>query len=109
VHAFVRRLHDKELPDGSISVSYSFAHVLYQHAIEETLTPSRRANLSRALPRHCWSATRATPSPWHLAWLCCLKRRATSSRPRITSLPPPPTPQDYTRTGSGTLVPAGRG
>jgi len=34
VHAFVRRLHEKELPDGSISVSYSFAHILYQHAIE---------------------------------------------------------------------------
>ena len=48
VHAFVRRLHDKELPDGSISVSYSFAHVLYQHAIEETLTPSRKANLSKS-------------------------------------------------------------
>ena len=48
VHAFVRRLHDKELPDGSISVSYSFAHVLYQHAIEDTLTPSRKANLSKS-------------------------------------------------------------
>jgi len=48
VHAFVRRLHDKELPDGSISVSYSFAHVLYQHAIEETLTPSRKASLSKS-------------------------------------------------------------
>jgi len=47
MHAFVRRLHDKDLPDGSISVSYSFAHVLYQHAIEATLTPSRKANLSR--------------------------------------------------------------
>jgi tetratricopeptide (TPR) repeat protein len=48
VHAFVRRLHDKELPDRSISVSYSFAHTLYQHAIEETLTPSRKASLSQS-------------------------------------------------------------
>src|SRR5207237_1535622 len=48
VHGFVRRLHDKELPDSSISVSYSFAHVLYQHAIDENLAPSRKAALSLA-------------------------------------------------------------
>jgi predicted ATPase len=48
VHAFVRRLHEKEFPDSSLSVAYAFAHVLYQHAIDETLTPSRRAALSKA-------------------------------------------------------------
>jgi DNA-binding winged helix-turn-helix (wHTH) protein/tetratricopeptide (TPR) repeat protein len=47
MHAFVRRLHEKEFPDASISVSYSFAHVLYQHAIEEVLTPSRKAALNQ--------------------------------------------------------------
>jgi DNA-binding winged helix-turn-helix (wHTH) protein/tetratricopeptide (TPR) repeat protein len=48
VHAFIRRLHDREFPDGSISVSYSFAHIFYQHSIEEMLTPSRKAALSKA-------------------------------------------------------------
>jgi DNA-binding winged helix-turn-helix (wHTH) protein/tetratricopeptide (TPR) repeat protein len=48
VHGLVRRLHERELPDSSISVVYGFAHALYRHSIEETLTPSRKAQLSRS-------------------------------------------------------------
>lgn len=60
VHAFVRRLCEKQLPDGSLSVEYGFAHALYQEAIEEVLTVSRRAALSQAsaealLKRHSTS------------------------------------------------------
>lgn len=63
VHAFVRRLHEKEFPDSSISVTYTFAHVLYQHAIEETLTPSRRAALSKAAADALLSRHRAHAAP----------------------------------------------
>jgi len=48
VHAFVRKLHQREFPDFSVSVTYSWAHVLYLHAIEETITPNRMISLSRA-------------------------------------------------------------
>jgi DNA-binding winged helix-turn-helix (wHTH) protein/tetratricopeptide (TPR) repeat protein len=47
VHGFVRVAQERQLPDSSFSLSYTFAHVLYQHAIVEALTPSRRAELSR--------------------------------------------------------------
>ena len=62
VHGFVRRLHEKELPDSSISVSYSFAHVLYQHAIDENLAPSRKAALSLAAGEAVLLRHRASPS-----------------------------------------------
>jgi hypothetical protein len=35
-----------ELPDATLSCAYAFAHVLYQHALEDTLTPSRKAAVS---------------------------------------------------------------
>ena len=47
VHFFVRFIREREFQDGSLSLSYAFAHALYHHAIHETLTPSRRAGLSR--------------------------------------------------------------
>ena len=47
VHGFVRVSQEKQFPDSSFSVTYTFAHVLYQHAIVDALTPSRRAELSR--------------------------------------------------------------
>jgi DNA-binding winged helix-turn-helix (wHTH) protein/tetratricopeptide (TPR) repeat protein len=47
IHGFVRAIQERQLPDASVSVTYTFAHVLYQHAIMEALTPSRRAELSR--------------------------------------------------------------
>jgi len=59
-HFFVRFLHEKELPDFSLSLSYAFAHVLYQHTIYDMLTPSRRSAMARAtaeaeLVRHATS------------------------------------------------------
>ena len=47
VHLFIRLLSERELPDQSLSLSYSFAHVLYQHALHETITPRQRMALSR--------------------------------------------------------------
>jgi DNA-binding winged helix-turn-helix (wHTH) protein/tetratricopeptide (TPR) repeat protein len=47
VHFFVRFIRERELQDGSLSLSYAFAHALYHHGIDETLTPSRRVALSR--------------------------------------------------------------
>jgi tetratricopeptide (TPR) repeat protein len=62
-HSLVRYLGERELPDGSLAVSYAFAHSLYQHAIDDTLTPSQRAALSlgsaEALLRHYGTS----PSP----------------------------------------------
>ncbi|MGH9627523.1 MAG: AAA family ATPase [Bryobacteraceae bacterium] len=48
MHFLVRRLHERELPDSSLTQTYTFAHVLYQHAIYEMLTPSRKAAMSAA-------------------------------------------------------------
>jgi tetratricopeptide (TPR) repeat protein len=49
VHAFVRRLGEEELPDGSLTLRYGFVHALYQNALYESLTPARRAKLSAAV------------------------------------------------------------
>ena len=51
VHAFVRRLGEQEMPDGSLTLRYGFVHALYQNALYETLTPARRAKLSAAVAR----------------------------------------------------------
>ncbi len=47
-HSFVRYIDEKDLPDGSLAVTYAFAHSLYQHAIDATLTPSQKTALSKA-------------------------------------------------------------
>src|SRR5262249_7958165 len=47
-HFLVRYLNERELPDSSLSLTYAFGHVMYQHAIYESLTRSRRSALSRA-------------------------------------------------------------
>ena len=49
VHAFVKRVKEEELPDGTLTVRYRFVHVLYQNALYSSLTPTRRAALSLAL------------------------------------------------------------
>ena len=33
VHAFVKRVKEEELPDGTLTVRYRFVHVLYQNAL----------------------------------------------------------------------------
>jgi adenylate cyclase len=47
--AFVRGLGERELPDGTITLSCRFVHVLYQNALYRSLTPARRASLSSAV------------------------------------------------------------
>ena len=46
VHAFVQRVDDRELPDGTLTVRYRFVHVLYQNVLYASLVPSRRASVS---------------------------------------------------------------
>src|SRR5580765_775680 len=42
IHALVRFDREDELDDGSRSLVYRFAHVLYQDALTESIAPSRR-------------------------------------------------------------------
>jgi tetratricopeptide (TPR) repeat protein len=49
VHTFVRRVGEEEMPDGSLTLRYRFVHALYQNALYDTLTPTRRAKLSSAV------------------------------------------------------------
>lgn len=51
VNAFVQRIDERELPDGTLSVRYRFAHVLYQNSFYSSLSPTRKANLSGAFAR----------------------------------------------------------
>jgi|CZKX01.1.fsa_nt_gi tetratricopeptide (TPR) repeat protein len=45
-HDFVRAAGEREFSDGTLSVRYHFIHVLYQHALYESLSPNRRVALS---------------------------------------------------------------
>jgi serine/threonine protein kinase/tetratricopeptide (TPR) repeat protein len=49
VHAFVRKVGEEELPDGSLTLRYSFVHALYQNSLYEGLAPARRAKMSAAV------------------------------------------------------------
>ena len=42
----MRLLGEAQLPDGTFTVRYRFVHVLYQNALYERLTPTRRASWS---------------------------------------------------------------
>jgi predicted ATPase len=44
-YGFVKYRKEDELPDQTLTLRYRFVHVLYQHALYATLTPSRRASL----------------------------------------------------------------
>jgi DNA-binding winged helix-turn-helix (wHTH) protein/tetratricopeptide (TPR) repeat protein len=63
VHALIRVIHERQLPDSSVSVSCAFAHVLYQHAIADDLTPSRRAELSKRTAEALLRRYATTPAP----------------------------------------------
>ena len=56
VHAFVRRGHEQEFPDRTLTLTYQFVHVLYQNMLYASLQPTRRKALSgrvaEALLRH---------------------------------------------------------
>jgi tetratricopeptide (TPR) repeat protein len=49
VHDFVRSAGEQEFPDRTLTVRYRFVHVFYQNVLYASLTPSRRASLSRAI------------------------------------------------------------
>jgi tetratricopeptide (TPR) repeat protein len=49
VHAFVRRVGEREFPDATLTLRYRFVHVLYQNALYALLTPARKTSLSIAV------------------------------------------------------------
>jgi tetratricopeptide (TPR) repeat protein len=49
VHAFVRKVGEEELLDGTLTLRYGFVHALYQNSLYEALTPARRAKMSSAV------------------------------------------------------------
>ena len=49
VHGLVRMVRTHELPDGALSIRYSFVHILHQQTMYHDLLPTRRAALSLAL------------------------------------------------------------
>jgi serine/threonine protein kinase/tetratricopeptide (TPR) repeat protein len=49
VHAFVRKVGEEELLDGSLTLRYGFVHALYQNSLYEALTPARRTKMSAAV------------------------------------------------------------
>ena len=46
-HRLIQRLAEEELPDGTVTTKYRFAHALYQNLIYETVLTRRRALLHR--------------------------------------------------------------
>ena len=46
-HGLLRFVQETQYPDTSLTAAYTFSHVLYQHAVVDGLTPSRRVALSR--------------------------------------------------------------
>jgi len=49
VHLFVRKIHEQEFPDSTLTLRYAFIHALYQNALYAALAPTRRASLSAAV------------------------------------------------------------
>ena len=49
VHALIIRVEETTPPDGTPNLRGRFVHVLYQHALYESLAPSRRVSLSSAV------------------------------------------------------------
>jgi tetratricopeptide (TPR) repeat protein len=48
-HALIRRVQEREFPDGTLTLRYRFVHILYQNALYALLTPSRKVSLSLAV------------------------------------------------------------
>ena len=62
VHAFVRPIGEREIPDGRLSLRWRFVHALYQNALYAQLGPGRRASLSRRIAdalSHAWAGNEA--------------------------------------------------
>jgi predicted ATPase/tRNA A-37 threonylcarbamoyl transferase component Bud32 len=49
LHAFIRRVDERELPDRTLSVRCRFVHLLYQNVLYGQVPPTRRAALSAAV------------------------------------------------------------
>jgi tetratricopeptide (TPR) repeat protein len=49
VQVFVRRMSEREFPDGTLTLRYRFVHVLYQNTLYALLTPARKGALSLAV------------------------------------------------------------
>src|SRR6185437_13099821 len=45
VHRLIQTMREDELPDGTLSMRYRFAHVLYQNTVYENLVKTRRVLL----------------------------------------------------------------
>jgi serine/threonine protein kinase/predicted ATPase len=71
VHGLVRMLRTHELPDGALSIRYSFVHILHQQAMYHDLLPTRRAALSLALA-HAIEKRYGKDNPATAAELACL-------------------------------------
>lgn len=49
VHGLVVPLGEREFPNGTVTTRYRFVHVLYQNALDASITPSRKAAWSLAV------------------------------------------------------------
>jgi predicted ATPase len=49
VHVFVARVGEVEFPDGTLTLRYRFVHVLYQNALYDSLLPTRRVVIAKAI------------------------------------------------------------
>ena len=49
VHGFVRLAEERTFPDGTLTLTCRFVHVLYQNALYASLRPTRKAQLSAAV------------------------------------------------------------
>jgi tetratricopeptide (TPR) repeat protein len=49
LHGLVRMIGEREFPDSTLTLRYSFVHVLYQNALEASLAGTRKASVSGAI------------------------------------------------------------
>jgi tetratricopeptide (TPR) repeat protein len=49
IHALARPLREVELPDGTLTLTYRFVHVLYQNLLYAALTPARKVAMSKTV------------------------------------------------------------
>ena len=49
IHAFIKLVGEKDLPDHTLTLEYRFVHVLYQNVLYSRLRPTRRIALSGAM------------------------------------------------------------
>jgi serine/threonine protein kinase/predicted ATPase len=71
VHGLVRLVREHEFPDRTLTLRYSFVHVLYQRALDTDLPPTRRAALAASLAR-VLEGHHGAASPAASAELACL-------------------------------------